>query len=83
MRIRPSPGGEHLQGGDLHRAHILALRGSCAADDAVGVLPQLTRQGTKGAEVTPLATEVAVLEVVMATQAAKQHGVAGFEANGV
>lgn len=47
------------------------------------MLPQLTRQGTKGAEVTPLATEVAVLEVVMATQAAKQHGVAGFEANGV
>ncbi|MNE08341.1 hypothetical protein D3C80_1009880 [compost metagenome] len=74
--------GQDLQRRDFHRAHIFALGGGGGADDAVGVLPQLTRQGAKGAEVTPLAGEVAVLEAVMAAQAAKQHGLAGFKANG-
>ena len=39
------PGRQHLQGGDLHPAEVFAVGVGGGADDAIGVLPELARQG--------------------------------------
>lgn len=75
--------GQYLQRGDFHRTHIFAFRGSYAANDAIGMLPQLARQRAQGAEIAPLTAEVGVRECMLATQAAKQHGAATFETDGI
>jgi len=67
----------------IHRAHVFAGRCTGAADDAVGVFSELAWQGAEGIELTPLAAEVGVLECVVTAQAAKQHGTAGLETDGV
>ncbi len=76
------PGRQHLQGGDLHPAEVFAVGVGGGADDAIGVLTELPRQGKQGAEVAPLASEVPLLEGVVTAQPPEEHGAALFDANG-